>query len=137
MPCVAASTSCPSPSPFPRSQLGAKLKKEWPGIFNWAIDDCLEWQEQGLNPPKIVTEATEEYLDAQDTLRNWIAECLDNTDPGADPYRELYTAWSQWCEESGERPGTRKAFSQALIDHGHFIRHTKKGSVLRGLALRS
>ena len=47
--------------------LPEKLKAEWPAILRWMIDGCLEWQRIGLAPPKIVTEATEEYFADQDT----------------------------------------------------------------------
>ncbi len=31
--------------------LGSKLNEKLPGILNWAIRGCLDWQQQGLNPP--------------------------------------------------------------------------------------
>ena len=39
-----------------------KLKAEAPGILNWMIDGCLQWQQIGLAPPKVVTDATAAYL---------------------------------------------------------------------------
>jgi putative DNA primase/helicase len=38
-----------------------KLRKELPGILNWAIQGCLEWQKRGLAPAKAVIQATEKY----------------------------------------------------------------------------
>jgi putative DNA primase/helicase len=40
--------------------LPAKLNAELPGILAWMIDGCLDWQERGLAPPEIVTEASAE-----------------------------------------------------------------------------
>jgi putative DNA primase/helicase len=38
-------------------QLIAKLKDEWPGILQWMIDGCLDWQERGgLAPPFLIGE---------------------------------------------------------------------------------
>jgi putative DNA primase/helicase len=31
-------------------KLADKLKPEWPGILQWMIDGCLEWQRIGLAP---------------------------------------------------------------------------------------
>ena len=30
------------------AQLTDKLKQELPGILNWAVEGCLQWQRQGL-----------------------------------------------------------------------------------------
>ena len=116
-------------------ELGEKLKAEWPGILHWAIEGCLEWQRIGLATPTTVTEATNEYLNAQDTVTNWITECTE-----ADPLAEtgatvLYTAWRQWCEENGEFPGSGKAFSQALLDRGYESIPRRTGNMFRGLRL--
>jgi putative DNA primase/helicase len=54
-------------------ELPEKLKAEWPAILRWMIDGCLEWQKIGLAPPKIVTDATNEYFNDQDTLKQWLA----------------------------------------------------------------
>ena len=64
------------------TELGEKLKAEWPQILQWLIDGCAEWQEHGLAAPKAVSAATEEYLAAQDTVKNWVAECLIEQDRG-------------------------------------------------------
>jgi putative DNA primase/helicase len=37
-----------------------KLKAQWPGILRWMIEGCLAWQREGLNPPPVVTGATED-----------------------------------------------------------------------------
>jgi len=43
-----------SPSPMRTSTrtLAQKLLGELPGILNWALEGCLEWQEQGLQEPQ-------------------------------------------------------------------------------------
>ena len=41
--------------------LQSKLMEELPGILNWAILGCLEWQREGLNPPQIVQDQVAEY----------------------------------------------------------------------------
>ena len=52
-----------------------KLKAEWPGILAWMIDGCVAWQQQGLAPPQVVTEATAAYLEGEDAISAWIDEC--------------------------------------------------------------
>ena len=47
---------------------------EFPGILAWAIQGCLDWQQNGLIKPRKLLDATEDYLAAQDTFGQWIAE---------------------------------------------------------------
>ena len=39
------------------------------------IEGCADWREQGLAAPKIVTDATAEYLEAEDAIAAWIGDC--------------------------------------------------------------
>lgn len=54
--------------------LGQKLRAEWGGILQWAIQGCVEWLVSGLNPPKAVRDATEAYLLAEDAFAAWICQ---------------------------------------------------------------
>ena len=54
--------------------LAEKLKAEYPGILRWAIEGCLAWQQNGLNPPDIVRSATSEYMAAEDSVGRWMEE---------------------------------------------------------------
>src|SRR5271165_634693 len=49
-------------------ELTEKLKAEWPCILDWIIDGCLEWQTTGLNPPRIVVDATKRYFETEDAF---------------------------------------------------------------------
>jgi putative DNA primase/helicase len=51
--------------------LADKLRAEWPGILQWAIDGSLEWRRVGLLPPEAVQHATEDYLQAEDDVLSW------------------------------------------------------------------
>ena len=107
-------------------ELTEKLKDEWPGILQWAIEGCLQWRKFGLDPPASVREATEDYLEAEDTLNIWINECCDVSDAsGYTSVASLYARWKEWADKSGEFAGTMKAFSQKLEDR-RFKRHRKR-----------
>jgi putative DNA primase/helicase len=101
--------------------LGEKLKAELPGILNWAIRGCLEWQERGLAPPPIVRDATAAYLEAEDALAAWIedaGECHPDAWEGSE---SLYRSWKSWCDRAGEHSGSLKKFSQRLEDRAAAI----------------
>jgi putative DNA primase/helicase len=98
--------------------LGEKLKAEWPGILHWLIGGCRAWQQQGLAAPPAVTDATENYLQAEDTLGAWVEECCTRDRDAWEPTSALFESWKSWTEQSGERVGTRRQFAQALETHG-------------------
>jgi len=99
-------------------QLAEKLKAEYPGILQWAIEGCLAWQRDGLNPPDIVRDATSQYLAAEDAIGRWIEERCAVGPSYWTSGAALFSDWQRWCEQTGERPGTQKRFTQALQGRG-------------------
>jgi putative DNA primase/helicase len=97
--------------------LADKLKAEAPGILQWMIDGCLEWERNGLKPPQVVKESTEEYLGAEDSLQQWIDECCD-VGSGFATSKALFYSWSKWCDLSGEYVGTMKRLMAKLESRG-------------------
>ena len=59
----------------PDSDLGAALRREWPGILQWAIKGCLMWQRDGLGTAKVIEAATTQYFSESDQFRQWLDEC--------------------------------------------------------------
>lgn len=119
--------------------LPAKLKAEWPAILRWAIDGCLEWQRTGLAAPTIVTEATDEYFDDQDIIKQWLE---DRTEDGGmfafTPVKDLFASWKSWCDERNHKPGTSHALSEALSDRGHVRKRGTGGNRgFRNLVVKS
>ncbi len=95
-------------------QLGDKLKAEWPGIFAWMIDGCLDWQERGLAPPEAVTAATAAYLEAQDSFSAWLDECCDRDANAWERQQTLFVSWKTWAEQAGQFVGDAKTFRERL-----------------------
>jgi len=119
-------------------QLPEKLQAEWPGILQWGIDGCLEWQRVGLAPPASVRQATDEYLAEEDALGLWIEERCAQDPAYAELKSELFADWRQWAETAGEYVGSQKRFTQALMDRG--FKPDRRGAasnrIFRGLALK-
>jgi putative DNA primase/helicase len=84
--------------------LDSKLQAEMEGILRWALEGCMEWQRQGLNPPLEVQEAVREYADEQDIIGQFIQERCD-VDPSNEewwvPSEELYKNYNSWCLDGG------------------------------------
>jgi putative DNA primase/helicase len=104
-----------------------KLKPEWREILRWMINGCLEWQRIGLAPPPVVIAATQEYFAEQDLVKQWIEEKCETKATSSDTSATLYKSWFTWAEASGERPGSARWFSQALLRLG--FRKNPKTSV--------
>lgn len=99
-------------------KLGAKLMAELPGILNWAIGGCLEWQQRGLGVPQAVADATEEYRQEQDILAVFLEDqCVIERTASA-PTSALYKAYTTWCEAGGTKPIASQAFGRRLTERG-------------------
>ncbi|MDY6987713.1 MAG: phage/plasmid primase, P4 family [Thermodesulfobacteriota bacterium] len=95
-----------------------KLQAELPGILAWAVQGCLRWQKEGLGTPDEVRTATQGYRDEMDILSGFLMDrCLlhDRLTASA---KELYAAYTQWCEESGETPIKQRTFGTRLSGKG-------------------
>src|SRR5918994_628155 len=108
-------------------KLPDKLRNELAGVFSWMVEGCLEWQEHGLEEPKTVTDATNQYREEMDTLASFLDEvCV----VGAH-YRvlaeRLYQRYAMWCDNSGERKDPKKAFVARLEERGFERRRGTRG----------
>jgi putative DNA primase/helicase len=117
-------------------QLDDELKVEWPGIMAWMIEGCLAWQRDGLRPPKVVLDATEQYLETQDVTGEWLEECCELGGYWCD-VDALYDSWRYWAGGRGEYVGSKKQFSQKLEDRGGLVRsRTSKARGFQGVRLK-
>ncbi len=96
------------------ARLLEKLKAEAPGILNWAIKGCLQWQREGLETPKVVEDATREYQSESDVLVPFLQDrcVIDGTASVASA--ELWSSYLDWVAENKESPLTRKVFADHL-----------------------
>jgi putative DNA primase/helicase len=100
------------------SELGERLRDEWPGILAWMIAGCLQWQKRGLAPPEAVTLATAAYLEAEDAMAAWLDES-GTRDPNAwETTKTLFASWKAWADSAGEYAGTLKRFIQNVETRG-------------------
>jgi putative DNA primase/helicase len=115
--------------------LAEKLKAEWPGILKWIIDGCISWQTIGLSPPEIVTSATAEYLEQQDSIAAWLAECCTIDVQAREGSKRLAENWKRWAAAAGIEPGKRTDFLDALTRKGFHGRKTNAGMTYFGLQI--
>lgn len=120
--------------------LPLKLKAEASGILAWLVRGCLEWQRDGLAPPKAVLAATEQYRFSEDTLAEFIEAYCDPPEETAPDvrvkYSEIYEAFNSWfLKNCGDKPPQKKKFS-GLMER-RFKKEKRGGSVFfYGIALK-
>jgi putative DNA primase/helicase len=117
-------------------ELGEKLKAEWSGILRWAIEGCLAWRREGLNPPAVVTAATERYFVEEDAFARWIEDRTERKDGFFESSSALWEDWKEWADSTGEFAGKQKQFSLTLEARGYCKDRNNKARGFKGIALR-
>jgi putative DNA primase/helicase len=119
-------------------QLPSKLADELPGILNWALEGCLEWQQNGMQEPDIVQVATKEYADEMDDIGQFLDEECELSPEVTAPATELFQAYLtanpgiSMTQKSFGASLRRRGFEKARITKG--INKAKHG--WKGLRLR-
>jgi len=90
--------------------LSEKLKAEAGGILQWMISGVVEYNRQGLNPPKAVIDATDAYFQDEDTLQQWIADCCMTEPDYWEPPALLFNSWKRYAKAANLDCGTQKDF---------------------------
>jgi putative DNA primase/helicase len=117
-------------------KLSENLRSEYPGILRWAVEGCMAWQLNGLDPPTKVRDATADYLAAEDLVGRWLDDrCVPL--PGCrTSVQALFLDWQIWCHRLGEHEGSTKRFSQQLQSHGFRPDRTGSSRGFLGIALQ-
>jgi putative DNA primase/helicase len=116
-------------------KLTVKLRAEWPSILRWMIDGAVSWYANGLQIPDAVRTPTNEYLDDQDTLGQWIEERTRKDPRATTRSRDLFADWSAWCDKLNLAPGTEKALVEDLKKLGWTQSRNEKSRGFVGVAL--
>jgi putative DNA primase/helicase len=83
--------------------LAEKLRNELPGILNWAIEGCLDWQREGLKTPQCVANATAAYQAAEDVVGQFLDDVTETDTKQRTLQSSLFEAYSVWAEKQGIR----------------------------------
>lgn len=92
------------------------MKAEAPSILRWAVEGCLAWQQNGLEPPEAVRHATEEYRHDQDLVAQFLDECCVIGPTHRVRSTELYEAYHRWSERGGLRALSQKSLAPKLAE---------------------
>lgn len=120
---------------FPHSHLGEEDKnlkhriqspEVLQGVLAWAVRGAQRWYENrgsGLATPGRIHEAAQEIRSKQDTVAQWMAECLSVLDEPLEDYpglvnKEVYHSYREWCEDNGVTPKKQASLTRAINSKG-------------------
>jgi putative DNA primase/helicase len=89
-----------------------------PGILRWAVEGCILWQSEGLEPPDSVKAATGDYQSEMDVIGDFIAECCDVAPDAKTPFKDLFSKYSLWSSKNGDDFPDQKEFARGLAERG-------------------
>lgn len=113
-----------------------KLEAELPGILNWAIHGCLEWQASGLDVPKSVANDVQNYREEMDWIGQWLADCCITGTSKTIKANDLYYCYTEWAKSNGMHPSTSTAFGRKLTERGFTKIRRADGYWYQGLTER-
>ncbi len=95
-------------------QLTENLRRELPGILNWAIAGAVGWCKEGLPPCAIIDEAGQEYRSEMDRVQQFLDDCTTRSESSSTQASTLYKCYKAWCSEQGDRfpVGSTKFFME-------------------------
>ena len=102
-------------------RLSDKLRREYPGILNWAIIGAVGWYREGMPPCKTVDDAVQEYRSEMDRVQQFVDDCLATSDGASLRASSLYQCYRGWCQEQGDRypVGPPKFYGEMKKRYGH------------------
>ena len=103
-----------------------KLKKELPGILAWAMQGAMQWANDRLKAPEIVTEAVKQYRKDSDVIGQFIkAHCIVGAEHqiAATP---LYKSYRAFAKDNGEKVISQTEFGRSLGNRGFKKKHSGK-----------
>jgi P4 family phage/plasmid primase-like protien len=118
------------------NELKAKLRLEGPGILQWLINGCLEYQRIGLAPPASVVEATDEYFKSEDGVANWIEEWCETGSGKRDLAAKLFASFRHYAEQARLFIGNSKDFKAEMNRLGYRDKRLSIGVAYEGVSVR-
>ena len=91
------------------------------------IEGCLERQQAGLQPPDKMRIATDDDLQAEDSINQWISEKCEIGTSLRELSGDLFASWKFWAGAVGEPVRSQMRFSQALMSKGFINDKTTRG----------
>ncbi len=107
----------------PDKHLRSKLEGEAPGILNWLLKGCLEWQANGLMEPESVLKSTKEFRLESDSIQLFIDTHMVKGNEKDTSFRidpdELYKVYCKFEKERNRIHVSPSKFKKDMKLHNH------------------
>jgi putative DNA primase/helicase len=105
---------------IPKKEILDRLRNELSGILNYALEGLRHYHKVGLNPPKKVIQATQEYRNEEDDVARWFEDCVEPSEEGRTVTKVAYQSFKEWFEDNdGGRPITQQLYSRRMGAMGY------------------
>jgi Poxvirus D5 protein-like len=112
------------------------LKAELPGILQWAIRGCLEWQQRGLDVPECLKQATEDYRREQNVLGHFVEDELMENGKLKAACGQIYEHYKIWADKNGEYQMTTTEFKKRMAQRYGEPKRTSAGKFWVGVGIK-
>ena len=117
-------------------KLEAKLMDELPGILNWVIEGCMEWNRIGLAAPDSIERATGHYRSQMDMIGLWEAEKCIVSSKVEVLCSEAHASFSAWAQDNYNVSYTKNRFGRMMTERG-YERKKRPDMTYMGIGLRN
>ena len=106
-----------------KTDLLDNLKKELPGILNWALEGLADWHKNGLHTPQKVKDEVMEYKKDLDSVSEFLEDNIKAVPGQKLTSKQLFEYYQQWCETNLKPAESNQAFSKRIA--WYFDTHMK------------
>jgi putative DNA primase/helicase len=100
------------------------------------LEGLERWKREKLRVPDAIINATDEYRGEMDVIGNFLKDSCVQGKERSIRIRELYKAYSDWCDENKEHAVSERFLSIRLKEIGFEQNRTAEARYWVGLALR-
>lgn len=112
-----------------------KLKAETSGVIAWVVRGYRAYLEEGLQIPRSVQATTSAYRDANDHIGQFTYDCLEKNERERVLFKNAYSAYVKWAEESKLKPMARPLFKQKMAAKIGESKRESAGNFYKGYKL--
>ncbi len=117
-------------------ELANKLKQDYQAVLNWSVIGAMRWAVRGLISPSVVQQATDEYQAEQDTIGQWIEDCVVENKASRISKKVVYDSYCGWCDENGyKHPMVQRKLADRLTERGYKSVRTARTRMWEGISL--